>query len=63
MLAALLSVVLTAVAALAAPPSSYAARTATPLSEGIHEGFFYTWWTDNPESQASYTNGGKGNFG
>ena len=63
MLVAFLFIALTAAAALAAPPSSYATRTAAPLSEGIHEGFFYTWWTDNPDSQASYTNGGKGNFG
>jgi endo-1,4-beta-xylanase len=50
-----------AVCALAAPSANLTARAGTPSSEGTHNGFFYSWWTDNG-AQATYTNGPGGNY-
>ncbi|KAH6873775.1 glycosyl hydrolases family 11-domain-containing protein [Coprinopsis sp. MPI-PUGE-AT-0042] len=51
-----------AVCALAAPSANLTARGGTPSAEGTHDGFFYSWWTDNG-AQATYTNGPRGNYG
>ncbi|TEB24867.1 xylanase, partial [Coprinellus micaceus] len=51
----------TAVCALAAPSANLTARAGTPSSEGTHDGFFYSWWTDNGAT-ATYTNGPRGNY-
>ena len=37
------------------------ARAGTPISEGTHDGFFYSWWTDGG-ANATYTNGPKGQY-
>ncbi|PPR00399.1 hypothetical protein CVT24_004477 [Panaeolus cyanescens] len=37
------------------------ARGGTPSSEGYHDGYFYSWWTDNG-AQATYTNGPGGQY-
>lgn len=50
-----------AVCAFAAPSANLTARGGTPSSEGTHDGFFYSWWTDNG-AQATYTNGPRGNY-
>ncbi|KAF5341010.1 hypothetical protein D9611_006136 [Ephemerocybe angulata] len=50
-----------AVCALAAPGTNLTARAGTPSAEGTHDGFFYSWWTDNG-AQATYTNGPKGQY-
>lgn len=52
-----------ALCALAVPSGNYSleARAGTPSSSGTHDGFFYSWWTDGA-SQATYTNGAKGNY-
>lgn len=54
--------VLAASGALAAPadissvePSSLDKRQSTPSSQGTHDGFFYSWWSDGA-SPATYTN-------
>ncbi|RXW12991.1 hypothetical protein EST38_g12863 [Candolleomyces aberdarensis] len=36
-------------------------RAGTPSSKGIHDGFFYSWWTDGGAT-ATYTNEPKGQF-
>ena len=53
--------------ALAAPtsvdvraPTGLAAR-GTPSSQGTHNGFFYSWWTDGG-ADATYTNGNAGSY-
>ncbi|KAJ2926358.1 hypothetical protein H1R20_g10724, partial [Candolleomyces eurysporus] len=57
--------VLAALCAFAVPAGttdlSNSTRTRTPISEGMHDGFFYSWWTDGGAS-ATYTNGPKGQF-
>ena len=58
---ALFVVVSTAICALANAAPNVTARAGTPSSEGTHDGFFYSWWTDNG-AQATYTNGAKGNY-
>ncbi|RXW16822.1 hypothetical protein EST38_g9041 [Candolleomyces aberdarensis] len=41
--------------------SSWTTRAGTPSSEGTHDGFFYSWWTDGGAT-ATYTNEPKGQF-
>ena len=36
-------------------------RAGTPISEGMHDGFFYSWWTDGG-ANATYADGPKGQF-
>jgi endo-1,4-beta-xylanase len=60
LLNALLLVVSTTLA-LTAPSANLTARGGTPSSEGVHNGFFYAWLTDNG-AEATYTNGPKGNY-
>jgi len=36
-------------------------RAGTPSSAGYHDGFYYSWWTDNG-AYATYTNGPRGQF-
>ncbi|CAI4213225.1 unnamed protein product [Parascedosporium putredinis] len=62
-LSSLLSVVLVVAGAVAAPAEegfTLDKRAGTPSSQGTHNGFFYSWWTDNGAT-ATYTNlaGGK----
>lgn len=65
-LSTLLSVVLAGAGALAAPAAdadqsvALEKRQSTPNSQGTHDGFFYSWWSDGA-SPATYTNlaGGK----
>jgi hypothetical protein len=57
----LLAFVFASVSTYATPSIGSAQRAGTPSSTGIHDGFFYSWWTDNA-SQATYVNGDKGNF-
>ncbi|KAH6873778.1 glycosyl hydrolases family 11-domain-containing protein [Coprinopsis sp. MPI-PUGE-AT-0042] len=57
----LLATVSVAVSAFAAPSANLTARGGTPSAEGTHDGFFYSWWTDNG-AQATYTNGARGNY-
>ncbi|KAF5341009.1 hypothetical protein D9611_006135 [Ephemerocybe angulata] len=57
---ALFVVVSAALSALAAP-GNLTTRAGTPSAEGTHDGFFYSWWTDNG-AQATYTNGPKGQY-
>lgn len=37
------------------------ARGGTPSATGTHDGFYFSWWTDNG-AQATYTNGPKGQY-
>lgn len=37
------------------------ARAGTPSSAGTHNGYYYSWWTDNA-AQATYTNGAGGQY-
>ncbi|KAI6270113.1 Endo-1,4-beta-xylanase 4 [Pyricularia oryzae] len=37
------------------------ARGGTPSSTGTHDGFYYSWWTDNG-AQATYTNNAGGSY-
>ena len=53
---------LAATSAIAAPadtspaePNALEKRQSTPNSEGIHDGFYYSWWSDGGAS-ATYTN-------
>ena len=57
----LLTFVFASVGTYATPSVGLAQRAGTPSATGIHDGFFYSWWTDN-SSQATYANGDKGNF-
>ncbi|KAJ2925433.1 hypothetical protein H1R20_g11726, partial [Candolleomyces eurysporus] len=51
-----------ALGALAVPTgTNLTTRAGTPSSEGTHDGFFYSWWTDNGAT-ATYTNGPKGQY-
>lgn len=57
---------LAAVSGAMAAPAAQAAtelsrRGGTPSSAGTHDGFYYSWWTDNG-AQATYTNGPKGQY-
>ncbi|EJT69560.1 hypothetical protein GGTG_13178 [Gaeumannomyces tritici R3-111a-1] len=36
-------------------------RGGTPSATGTHDGFYFSWWTDN-QAQATYTNGPKGQY-
>lgn len=55
------------VGALAAPTNTseheslLSSRGGTPSSAGWNNGFYYSWWTDNA-GQATYTNGGGGQY-
>jgi endo-1,4-beta-xylanase len=42
-------------------PDSLAKRGGTPSATGTHNGFYFSWWTDNG-SQATYTNGPGGQY-
>ncbi|KAJ2924723.1 hypothetical protein H1R20_g12366, partial [Candolleomyces eurysporus] len=44
-----------------AMPQNLTSRAGTPSSSGTHNGFFYSWWTDNGAT-AYYTNGPGGQF-
>ncbi|RXW16823.1 hypothetical protein EST38_g9040 [Candolleomyces aberdarensis] len=59
------AIVFAVLGALAIPASTASlntgSRTGTPISEGTHDGFFYSWWTDGGAT-ATYTNGPKGQF-
>ena len=51
---------------LAAPANSTGgfellARGGTPSATGTHNGYYYSWWTDNA-AQATYTNGNAGSY-
>ena len=48
---------------LAAPAedSTLSPRGGTPSSTGRHNGYYYSWWTDN-SAQATYTNGAGGSY-
>jgi len=37
------------------------ARGGTPSSAGTHDGYYYSWWTDNA-GQATYTNLAQGQY-
>lgn len=55
-----------AVGALAVPTNStegfgLLARGGTPSSTGTSNGYYYSWWTDGA-GQATYTNGGNGQY-
>lgn len=62
-----LFVALSAVAgALAAPSPNAAAlilaeRAGTPSATGTHDGYYFSWWTDNG-ADATYTNGPGGQY-
>jgi len=45
----------------AAPSELLQERGGTPSSTGYHNGFYYSWWTDNG-AQATYTNGNAGQY-
>jgi endo-1,4-beta-xylanase len=45
----------------AEPATELSRRGGTPSSAGNHDGFYYSWWTDNG-AQATYTNGPKGQY-
>ncbi|KAF9038052.1 glycosyl hydrolases family 11-domain-containing protein, partial [Panaeolus papilionaceus] len=36
-------------------------RSGTPSATGTSNGYYYSWWTDN-QGQATYTNGGGGQY-
>lgn len=38
------------------------ARASTPNTNGVHDGWYYTWWTDGASSDATYTNGPGGSY-
>lgn len=63
----LLSLGLVALGAVAGPapaaeaPASLERRQATPSSQGTHDGFFYSWWSDGA-SPANYTNLAGGSY-
>jgi len=70
LLLSLLVAVAAAVFALSLPSSnligaelgSPSKRSGTPSSQGTHNGYFYSWWTDN-QGDATYTLGsGNGTF-
>ena len=56
-----LALTLASVSMRSPPSSNPTLRAGTPSATGIHDGFFYSWWTNNT-SQATYVNGDKGNF-
>ncbi|KAM0558000.1 hypothetical protein ACHAPJ_005166 [Fusarium lateritium] len=48
--------------ALSAPSEQlFSKRAGTPSSQGTHDGFFYSWWSDGA-SDATYTNGPGGQY-
>ena len=48
--------------AIAAPATDLVVRQqSTPSSEGMHNGCFYSWWTDGG-AKAQYTNGAGGSY-
>ena len=51
----LASGVLTTAVPKSSGPIRFEKRQATPNSEGIHDGFFYSWWSDGA-SPVNYTN-------
>ncbi|OLN96136.1 Endo-1,4-beta-xylanase G 2 [Colletotrichum chlorophyti] len=44
-----------------AVPSELITRQSTPSSQGTHNGYFYSWWTDGG-SRVTYTNGAGGQY-
>ncbi|RDL41110.1 Endo-1,4-beta-xylanase [Venustampulla echinocandica] len=50
-----------AAAGVLAAPSELVARGGTPSSTGTHNGFYYSFWTDNA-GQVTYTNGNAGSY-
>lgn len=44
-----------------AAPSELVARQSTPSSTGVHNGYYYSWWTDGG-SQVTYTNLAGGSY-
>ncbi|WYZ37746.1 hypothetical protein EsH8_II_001252 [Colletotrichum jinshuiense] len=65
--ASIFTATLAAVGALAAPAADPAMTTdlikrqSTPSSQGTHNGYFYSWWTDGA-SPVTYTNGAAGAY-
>ncbi|KAI8942690.1 NAD(P)H-dependent D-xylose reductase (XR) [Plenodomus lindquistii] len=65
----LITAVVAATGALAAPATDVSvrssgdlvARQSTPNAEGTHNGCFYSWWTDGG-SKVTYTNGNAGSY-
>lgn len=65
----LLVAVSAAVGAFAAPtemvkraPATLAKRAPTPNSAGMHDGYYYSWWSDGGAQEATYTNLAGGSF-
>ncbi|KAF9029746.1 glycosyl hydrolases family 11-domain-containing protein [Panaeolus papilionaceus] len=58
-----LAVFVASISACAASPalSRLATRAITPSSTGVHDGFFYSWWTDGM-GNATYKNGPGGSY-
>lgn len=52
---------LSAVASALAGPTGNDKRAGTPSSTGIHNGYYYSWWTDGG-SDVTYTNGPGGQY-
>lgn len=42
-------------------PGALSERGGTPSATGTHNGFYFSWWTDNG-AQATYTNGPAGQY-
>ncbi|GKT46591.1 endo-1,4-beta-xylanase 1 [Colletotrichum spaethianum] len=65
--ASIFTVTLAAVGSLAAPTNEPVTRTdlikrqSTPSSQGTHNSYFYSWWTDGA-SPVTYTNGAGGSY-
>jgi endo-1,4-beta-xylanase len=45
----------------ASPAMSLDKRQVTPNQEGVHDGYFYSWWSDGA-SPVTYTNGPGGSY-
>lgn len=46
---------------IASPAMSLNKRQVTPNEEGVHDGYFFSWWSDG-QSPVTYTNGPGGSY-